>query len=44
MDIISKAQNTQDKIHRTHYAKDEGRQKCGWFSPSYRGRGKNNRR
>ena len=27
-------QNTQDTIHRTHEAQEEGRPKCGYFGPS----------
>ena len=37
MDISPKAQNTQDTIYRTHEAQEEGRPKCGCFSPSYKG-------
>ena len=29
-----KAQNTQDTIYRPHEAQEEGRPKCGCFSPS----------
>ena len=33
VDISLKAQNTQDTIHRS-YEDNEGRPKCGCFSPS----------
>jgi hypothetical protein len=34
LDIIPKALNTQDTIHRPYEAQEEGRPKCGYFSPS----------
>ena len=34
VDISPKAQNIQDTIHRPHEAKEEGRQKFGYFNPS----------
>jgi hypothetical protein len=36
-DISPKAHNTQDAICKTHETQEEGRPKCGYFNPSYKG-------
>ena len=33
MDINQKDRNAQDTIHRPHEAQEQGRRKCGCFSP-----------
>ena len=33
VDISPKVHKTQDSIHRPHEAQEEGRPKCGYFSP-----------
>jgi hypothetical protein len=38
VDISPEAQYTQDTIHRTHEAQEEGRPKCAYFGPSYKGK------
>jgi hypothetical protein len=44
VDIIPKAQKTQDIIHRPHEAQEEKRPKCGCYRPSYKGEENNNGR
>ena len=38
MDISQVVQNTQDTIHRSYEAQEEGRPKCGYFDPSLKGK------
>jgi hypothetical protein len=35
--IFPEVQNTQDKICKTHETEGEGRPKCVYFDPSYKG-------